>query len=79
MTDSDVALFPVIEAGFSARLTAVELPGRAEEWRRFGVGLALSRGLAEAQGATLRAEPRPRGARFVLGFAPAGVPRVEVA
>jgi len=44
-----------------------------------GVGLALSRGLAEAQGATLRVEPRARGARFVLGFAPAGVPRVEVA
>ena len=41
-----------------------------------GVGLALARGLAEAQGATLRAEPAPVGARFVLAFALATVPQV---
>lgn len=41
-----------------------------------GVGLALSRGLAEAQGATLRAEPGAGGARFVLAFALAAVPQV---
>ena len=41
-----------------------------------GVGLALARGLAEAQGATLRAEPGPAGGRFVLAFALAGVPQV---
>ena len=39
-----------------------------------GVGLALARGLAEAQGATLEADPRGPGARFVLSFAPAAVP-----
>ena len=44
-----------------------------------GVGLALSRELAEAQGARLRAEPTPGGARFVLGFALTTVPQVEVA
>ena len=43
-----------------------------------GVGLALSRGLAEAQGARLRSEPTARGARFVLAFTLAGLPRVEV-
>lgn len=41
-----------------------------------GVGLALSRGLAEAQGASLRAEPGAAGARFVLAFALAAVPQV---
>ncbi|MBJ7454834.1 MAG: DUF4118 domain-containing protein [Thermoleophilia bacterium] len=41
-----------------------------------GVGLALARGLAEAQGATLEvaAGGGARGARFVLSFAPAAVP-----
>jgi two-component system sensor histidine kinase KdpD len=41
-----------------------------------GVGLTLSRGLAEAQGATLRAEAGAGGARFVLAFALAPVPQV---
>lgn len=39
-----------------------------------GVGLALSRGLAEAQGARLDAETTPTGARFVLSFALVPVP-----
>jgi two-component system sensor histidine kinase KdpD len=39
-----------------------------------GVGLALARGLAEAQGASLEAVPGVPGARFVLSFAPAAVP-----
>ncbi len=39
-----------------------------------GVGLALSRGLAEAQGARLDAVPAPAGTRFVLSFAPAAAP-----
>ena len=40
-----------------------------------GVGLALARGLADAQGATLRA-PGAGGSRFVLSFPPAPVPQV---
>ena len=39
-----------------------------------GVGLALARGLAEAQGATLSADRAERGTRFVLSFALAPVP-----
>jgi two-component system sensor histidine kinase KdpD len=38
-----------------------------------GVGLALSRGLAEAQGGTLRLEPVTRGASFVLSLPAAAV------
>lgn len=41
-----------------------------------GVGLALARGLAEAQGATLTLDPDRRGARFVLAFALSAVPQV---
>jgi signal transduction histidine kinase len=40
-----------------------------------GVGLALARGLAEAQGAQLR-PPGAGGSRFVLSFPPAPVPQV---
>ena len=40
-----------------------------------GVGLALARGLADAQGAALRA-PGAGGSRFVLSFPPAPVPQV---
>jgi two-component system sensor histidine kinase KdpD len=39
-----------------------------------GVGLALSRGLAEAQGARLDREPCPAGTRFALSFALTPVP-----
>jgi len=39
-----------------------------------GVGLALARGLAEAQDAALRMEPVTRGARFVLSLPAAAVP-----
>ncbi len=39
-----------------------------------GVGLALSRGLAEAQGARLELEPAGTGTRFVLSFALSPVP-----
>jgi hypothetical protein len=42
MTESDVALFRGVEAAYSARLTALELPDRADEWRRFASGLALT-------------------------------------
>jgi two-component system sensor histidine kinase KdpD len=41
-----------------------------------GVGLALSRGLAEAQGATLALAPAGGGARFVLALPLAPVPQV---
>lgn len=41
-----------------------------------GVGLALARGLAEAQGATLRAAPGPGGLRVTLGLALTPVPEV---
>jgi two-component system sensor histidine kinase KdpD len=41
-----------------------------------GVGLALARGLAEAQGGTLRLETAPRGARFVLSLPLGRVPEV---
>ena len=40
-----------------------------------GVGLALARGLADAQGATLRA-PGAGSSRFVLSFPPAPVPQI---
>ena len=42
-----------------------------------GVGLALARGLAEAQGAGLAAERGDRGTRFVLSFDLAPVPEVR--
>jgi two-component system sensor histidine kinase KdpD len=41
-----------------------------------GVGLALARGLAEAQGGTLRYEPADSGSRFVLSLGLVPVPEV---
>ena len=41
-----------------------------------GVGLALSRGLAEAQGGTLRLDSEAAGTRFVLALPLAPVPEV---
>jgi two-component system sensor histidine kinase KdpD len=59
------AVAPVVLEPFTA-----EGPGGGT-----GVGLALARGLADAQGAVLRA-PEAGGSRFVLSFPPAPVPQV---
>lgn len=56
---------PGVDSAIAGRIFEPFVTGRADGT---GLGLTIARELAEAQGGTLRLEPSPRGARFVLAL-----------